>query len=651
MATKKKTNTISALYKTIDQKQLSEQAKETLKKLRLATGNFRSKNERANEAFNAFYTKLLEKKPSAVKTTKEYKDMVRQRQVEHMKKIREARKEKEESKKGQGNDRDAARPAKPYGWRLRGKHNYRKPTLKQIRDGEAYYEGRVNRADVKRRKFPMLEKGGYMANGGEITYAVVDENTDRIYIRSNNENFIKLKFNELKEIYPQDKLRIIKFEKGKYMGQYAEGGYMEHGGDVDKGGMIYALREYVSSGEIANKTDVLNYDDIAKIRRIAIQYYMDNGDVPYSFGELNRIMAYANDKFKSGYMENGGSMEHEYKVTLQNSDSGDIEIVNVLANSIQEAENKAIEESGLNGYEVIKTMKYAKGGMTDHNLMIGDTIKQSFGNILVVENDGKTYLVNINTGQRWTDSEWWSLSKGEITKYTKMAEGGNVYSSDDAYEAIILKDGVEVDRVVLRAKNKGEARMIYEDYHEGKMMKTHGEDITYEIIVAPSKMAKGGGIKYSTYDNKSMEYIEGEIAHTERSARQFQQMGDYESMEDRKEHVRKLREIYNRKRAESKMAKGGVVYTDLKDIPNLMDRVERGYVTYRGLGAFKEGTEITVDGKKYIVTDDDFNSIARDKDGNMRIRFSAPSRKRYEDGGYMAESGEVFYKESHKMGH
>lgn len=431
MATKKKTNTISALYKTIDQKQLSDQAKETLKKLRLATGNFRSKDERANEAFNTFYNKLLEKKPSAVKTTKEYKDMVRQRQVEHMKKIREARKEKEESKKGQGNDRDAARPAKPYGWRLRGKHNYRKPTLKQIRDGEAYYEGRVNRADVKRRKFPMLEKGGYMANGGEITYAVVDENTDRIYIRSNNENFIKLKYNELKEIYPQDKLRIIKFEKG---------GYMEHGGDVDKGGMIYALREYVSSGEIANKTDVLNYDDIAKIRRIAIQYYMDNGDVPYSFGELNRIMAYANDKFKSGYM--------------------------------------------------------AKGGMTDHNLMIGDTIKQSFGNILVVENDGKTYLVNINTGQRWTDSEWWSLSKGEITKYTKMAKGGNVYSSDDAYEAIILKDGVEVDRVVLRAKNKGEARMMYEDYHEGKMMKTHGEDITYEIIVAPSKMAMGGEVFY-----------------------------------------------------------------------------------------------------------------------------------------------------------
>lgn len=397
MAKSTKINRLSVLYKSIDQTQLSEQAKTVLNKLRLATGNFRSKDEESNKAFETFYNKLLEKKPLAIRTSKEYKYHVRAKKAEIARKAREARKSKEESRQGQGSEKDANRPAKPYGWRLRGKHNYRKPTREQIRNGEAYYEGRVNRADVKRRKFPMLERGGYMTKGGEI--------------------------------------------------------------------------------------------------------------------------------------------------------------------------------------------------------------------------------------------------------------------------------------------------------------------------------------KYSTYENKSMEYIEGEIAHTERSARQFQQMGDYESMEDRKEHVRKLREIYNRKRAESKMAeggemdedegvdlfedyddqpaevsailekydiddanyetlkelndklksvgytfeygldgyaydlrkigqkgksefyaKGGIVYTDLKDIPNLMDRVERGYVTYRGLGAFKDGTEITVDGKKYIVTDEDFNSIARDKDGNMRIRFSAPSRKRYSKG------GEVFYKESHKIG-
>jgi hypothetical protein len=367
---------------------------------------------------------------------------------------------------------------------------------------------------------------------------------------------------------------------------FAKGGYMEHGGVVGEKFTISAMREKLgsmfpdsfgftvgtispqgnknvnSSALITNPNDPfrgLKDEDINS--KLFFPQYKKLHDI--------RFRIYQGGENTYFYFNLESTDGDEYVGQFGFKDEGD-----VPSSYITRFIAFLMEQYGL-PFEVNHSVM-AKGGMTDHNLMIGDTIKQSFGNILVVENDGKTYLVNINTGQRWTDSEWWSLSKGEITKYTKMAKGGNVYSSDDAYEAIILKDGVEVDRVVLRAKNKGEARMMYEDYHEGKMMKTHGEDITYEIIVAPSKMAKGG-----------------------------------------------------------------VVYTDLNDIPNLMDRVERGYVTYRGLGAFKEGTEITVDGKKYIVTDDDFNSIARDKDGNMRIRFSAPSRKRYEDGGYMAMGGEL----------
>jgi hypothetical protein len=449
MATKKKTNTISALYKTIDQKQLSDQAKETLKKLRLATGNFRSKDERANEAFSTFYNKLLEKKPTAVKTTKEYKDMVRQRQVEHMKKIREARKEKEESKKGQGNDRDAGRPAKPYGWRLRGKHNYRKPTLKQISNGEAYYEGRVNRADVKRKKFPMLEKGGYMEHGGAI--------------------------------------------KNQYEGRTPE--------DI--------------------------WDSYTKEQKLHFLY--DHHE------EINEYKGISSEEgnpwFNVSYKSNWANLDEDVK--------------NRFANHVRGGQ-------------------YAKGGMTDHNLMIGDTIKQSFGNILVVENDGKTYLVNINTGQRWTDSEWWSLSKGEITKYTKMAKGGNVYSSDDAYEAIILKDGVEVDRVVLRAKNKGEARMMYEDYHEGKMMKTHGEDITYEIIVAPSKMAKGGYVDVKENLIKELGRLQRQL-NSDR-LRVFKEDGSTEEMERQRERASKkarfddILKTLNEIESNEKMAMGGEVF-------------------------------------------------------------------------------------------
>lgn len=51
-------------------------------------------------------------------------------------------------------ERDAARPAKPFGYRFKGKHDYRVPTKDQIKrglkSGKVVYEGRANRSD----KFP-----------------------------------------------------------------------------------------------------------------------------------------------------------------------------------------------------------------------------------------------------------------------------------------------------------------------------------------------------------------------------------------------------------------------------------------------------------------------------------------------------------------
>ena len=70
----------------------------------------------------------------------------------------------------------------------------------------------IESAILNRMEF---EKGGMMADSSEVKkYAIVDENTDRIYIRNTNKEFIDLKYKELKEIYPNDKLSIIEFEKG-----------------------------------------------------------------------------------------------------------------------------------------------------------------------------------------------------------------------------------------------------------------------------------------------------------------------------------------------------------------------------------------------------------------------------------------------------
>ena len=76
--------------------------------------------------------------------------------------------------KGKGVDleKDASRKAKPFGYRLKG-NNYRRPTKAEIKSGEAYWEGRPNRADVKRSQYPKLEDGGMMKKGGRTKAALI----------------------------------------------------------------------------------------------------------------------------------------------------------------------------------------------------------------------------------------------------------------------------------------------------------------------------------------------------------------------------------------------------------------------------------------------------------------------------------------------
>lgn len=71
---------------------------------------------------------------------------------------------------GEGVDlkRDAGRGSKPFGWRFKGKNNYRKPRPDQHGQPNVYYEGRPNRADVKPKASVKLEDGGMMAKGGKI---------------------------------------------------------------------------------------------------------------------------------------------------------------------------------------------------------------------------------------------------------------------------------------------------------------------------------------------------------------------------------------------------------------------------------------------------------------------------------------------------
>lgn len=181
---------LSRLYRNIDRKNLSPTAQETLKKIMKANGNWRKRDEKVQQVFLDFYEKLKEKKPVLIKTTPEYKAQLLEIKRANVRKAAETRaakfqdsKEKEGAK---GNQRDAARPAKRIGWRLKGKNNYKKPTIADIRAKRAYFENRVNRSDKKRKKFPMLEKGGYMARGGQVEFLYSDSNFDNKYYKRFN---------------------------------------------------------------------------------------------------------------------------------------------------------------------------------------------------------------------------------------------------------------------------------------------------------------------------------------------------------------------------------------------------------------------------------------------------------------------------------
>jgi hypothetical protein len=73
---------------------------------------------------------------------------------------------------------------------------------------------------------------------------------------------------------------------------------------------------------------------------------------------------------------------------------------------------------------VVPKDKMAKGGMLEHGMKQGDKIKGSFDNVVIVENGGKIFVVNLNTGKRWSESAWVSANHGNDGMLAKMKDGG-----------------------------------------------------------------------------------------------------------------------------------------------------------------------------------------------------------------------------------
>jgi len=116
------------------------------------------------ETANSLATKLLKAKGKVKElSSKDFNDMIKRLSQKPEYKFLKSMSREEIN-------RDIQRPAKPLGWRFKGK-NSAKPTKTQIatgrKNGTVYFEDRKNRSDIS-RVAQLAKGGGVMAKGGKI---------------------------------------------------------------------------------------------------------------------------------------------------------------------------------------------------------------------------------------------------------------------------------------------------------------------------------------------------------------------------------------------------------------------------------------------------------------------------------------------------
>ena len=216
--------------------------------------------------------------------------------------------------KGAGVDleKDADRPALRTGKRVTDGTHY------PYKKGNVYYEYRANRIDVKQppKKYPKLEKGGYMARGGNVegksgsTYKI--EMWKSFDDMMSKQKPFKIVYSEreddLRELGEDNRSsKLYMKRKGKYMNITT---FLEKGGYMAKGGEMAQVNK-MSKDELKNwLSENYGYRGVdgkgitKELKDRTIENMRKEVLSQMKYNEKNNIK-YA----KGGYMADGGSMD------------------------------------------------------------------------------------------------------------------------------------------------------------------------------------------------------------------------------------------------------------------------------------------------------------------------------------------------------
>ena len=345
------------------------------------------------------------------------------------------------------------------------------------------------------------------------------------------------------------------------------------------------------------------------------------------------------------------------------------------------------------------------GGMLLHGFYEGDTILRIYKGYGIVENknNGVIEVLNPNQGTRFIidldDSKSsgmrksMGMSKAEQIESAKeyidylnenlpdtldeklqyhaegqMASGGETENDRALKQLNKLKDEGKLKRYVdVRGNgkkvfdtivpNKSEKGMYkrYESLSQSSMGTLQNEYLDETDVLnwlkktMPKQMAKGGELDKLLKEQQELEFQITDIKlgsdlNTEEGVNKYRKL--ISPIKDKLRSIDKQLDKlgYEPYASGGMMAKGGMVVTSIKDIPNFKERLKEGKITYRGMGMGKKsdnfydlagehGVSIKVDGKEYHITETEFDTFSRGADGKLRIRFAAPYRRSFADGG------------------
>jgi hypothetical protein len=317
---------------------------------------------------------------------------------------------------------DAERPALPKGKR------FSKIT------GKAYWENRANRSDVKQppKTYPRLAKGGAVgtfpflkfedgqeaikkANNGELPkyFSYVEKEKMLYYLPSLYGKWIKLKSFETKKDsieWVKSNLKQEGFAKG---GQTGEKVYDEM---MNVGKSKYVVNFH--DGEKKHK-DGSPFFDIAIFK---------NKVEKENFVKDLKSKGYSKRKYADGDITDMGGLQFiEYKgEEIMYEPTYKEYFFNERKYMSLESAKKAVEKAVSGGGADQSHLRgaysrglFAKGGIIEHGLKKGDKVVDSFYNVVVVENDGEKFVVNLNVGKRYTEEKYFSMNFGNMSKAMK----------------------------------------------------------------------------------------------------------------------------------------------------------------------------------------------------------------------------------------